>query len=111
MARHLTAVQARACAATLALLATAATSAAQDPAAKISPPPALDAQEPEPQGVAEEREWVGGLPWWRWSRATGDLADRRRWLEENGIEVGGGLTMDWGAPWHGGVRNRDTVFA
>lgn len=112
MASYLTAVQARTCAATLALLAPVATAAAQDPAATTSEAaPASDEQEPEPQGVAEDREWVGGLPWWRWSRATGDLADRRRWLEENGIEVGGGLTMDWGAPWHGGVRNRDTVLA
>ncbi len=117
MARHLTNVRAPAGACTFTLFALAATAAAQDPAAtpplaqQPVQPPEPDSAEAQGEEVAAEREWVGGLPWWRWSRATGDLGDRRRWLEESGIEVGGGLTMDWGAAWHGGLRNRDSVMA
>lgn len=75
------------------------------------PPPAEEQGEQEPEAVGGDREWVGGMPWWRWSRAGGDLADHRRWLEEQGVEVGGGLTMDWAGTWHGGLRNRDTVMS
>jgi porin len=61
--------------------------------------------------VAIDREWIGGAPWTDWTRITGDWRSARTWLEEQGIEVGASLTVDWGANWNGGVRNRSTVMS
>ena len=64
-----------------------------------------------PVEVAVEREWIGGAPWTDWTRATGDWGGARTWLEEHGIEVGANYTVDWGATWSGGARNRSTVMS
>jgi porin len=61
--------------------------------------------------VAIDREWIGGAPWTDWTRITGDWRSARTWLEEQGIEVGANLTLDWGANWNGGLRNRSTVMS
>ncbi|MGE3175561.1 MAG: carbohydrate porin [Planctomycetota bacterium] len=77
---------------------------AQDPT-PATEPQAADAPDREAPG----REWLGGDPWWNWSRATGDWGGHRTWLEERGVEVGGGLTVDWAGAWSGGMRQRDSV--
>lgn len=68
---------------------------------------ALVAQGQDPG--AAPREWIGGAPFSQWRRATGDWAGLRSELEASGVEVGGGLTLDWAAPWHGGLTHRDSV--
>lgn len=55
------------------------------------------------------REWIGGLPWSEWTRATGDWAMLRTRLEDLGIEFGGGYTADLAAPWSGDTRRRASV--
>ncbi|MBM4060466.1 MAG: carbohydrate porin [Planctomycetes bacterium] len=55
------------------------------------------------------REWIGGLPFLEWTRATGDWGGLRTRLDDLGIEFGGGYTADWTAPWTGGLRSRDSV--
>ncbi len=55
------------------------------------------------------REWVGGLPFWEWTRATGDWGGVRTQLEDLGIEFGGGYTVDIAAPWSGDTRRRSSV--
>lgn len=119
MARRSSHVSSRSATAALAVGLLTTSLHAQDPTtdpATGTPPtqepgPGTDAEAQEPAAGDGEREWIGGMPWWRWSRATGDIADQRRWLEEQGIEIGGGLTLDWAGTWNGGVRNRDTVMA
>jgi len=54
-------------------------------------------------------EWVGGLPFWQWTRATGDWGGLRTDLEADGIEFGGGYTVDIAAPWSGDTRRRSTA--
>ena len=68
-------------------------------------------EEAAPVEVGVEREWIGGAPWTDWTRATGDWGGARTWLEEHGIEVGANYTMDWGATWSGGARNRSTAMS
>ena len=58
---------------------------------------------------AAPREWIGGLPWSEWTRATGDWALLRARLEDVGIEFGGGYTADLAAPWSGDTRRRPSV--
>lgn len=118
MARRSSLVPPRSAPAALALglltTSLSASLAAQEPAADPAaqdPKPDAPGEAQEPAAEDGEREWIGGMPWWRWSRATGDLADQRRWLEEQGIELGGGLTLDWAGTWNGGLRNRDTLIA
>ena len=48
-------------------------------------------------------EWIGGLPFAEWTRATGNWGRLRDNLEEYGVEVGGGFTGDASAPWRGGL--------
>lgn len=55
---------------------------------------------PEPQAP---REWLGGAPIWDWQRASGDWFGLRSQLEDCGIEVAGGYTSDFTAPWSGNV--------
>ena len=42
------------------------------------------------------REWfgVGGLPWWQWSRLSGDWDQARPALEKNGLSFAGRFTTD-----------------
>lgn len=49
------------------------------------------------------REWFGSSPYWTWTRATGDWAGGRGWLEERGVSVAGSYTLDWQGLWSGGV--------
>lgn len=54
-------------------------------------------------------EWVGGDPWWTWTRATGNWHGwRDRWAD-SGVEIGGSYTVDWAAAFCGGLRQRDNV--
>ena len=55
------------------------------------------------------REWIGGLPFTQWTHLTGDWAGVRNELEAVGIEVAGGYTADFVAPWSGNVRRRATM--
>lgn len=57
-------------------------------------------QEPAPR----PNEWIGGLPFAEWTRATGTWGGLRDNLGEYGVEVGGGFTGDVGAPWRGGLH-------
>ena len=65
----------------------------------------LQAQEASAQDVAEAqpREWLGGAPPWQWTRATGDWFGLRNTLEDAGVEIAGGYTSDFTAPWSGNV--------
>lgn len=54
-------------------------------------------------------EWIGGAPFTGWTRATGNWGGFRDHLEDLGIEVAGGYTLDWAAAWHGGLRQRDSA--
>lgn len=101
--RQLTRSASHSFAAACALGALAANARAQD-----QEPPAA---EPSPSEVGVEREWIGGAPWTDWTRATGDWAGARTWLEEHGVEFGASYTIDWGATWSGGARNRSTVMS
>lgn len=79
------------------------------PALAQDPPPAAQAA-PAVEAAADEAvEWVGGAPFWQWTRITGNWGGARDQLEEHGIEVGGGYTADWTAAWSGGQRNRDNI--
>lgn len=52
------------------------------------------------------REWLGGAPPWQWQHATGDWFGLRNTLESSGIEIAGGYTADYTAPWSGNVSRR-----
>ncbi|MFY9344731.1 MAG: carbohydrate porin [Planctomycetota bacterium] len=82
-----------------ALLLTAAL-AGQEPGA-----PADTTPEPKP------REWIGGLPYPDWTRATGDWFGLRTRCEDAGIEFGGGYTADLAAPWSGDTRRRSSAVS
>ncbi len=62
--------------------------------------------EPEPVPVEVGREWFGGLPWWQWSRMTGDWAGGRTWLEEHGITFEGSFTIEWADAISGGISRK-----
>ncbi|MDX2145985.1 MAG: carbohydrate porin [Planctomycetota bacterium] len=69
-------------------------------------PPATDPATPAaPLADPGEREWFGGLPIYRWSRATGDWGGARTWLEDRGIEFAASYTLDWSSVWDGGLVN------
>lgn len=72
------------------------------------PTPALpkDAEKTAAAPKADERDWFSGKPWWDWSRATGDWGGLRTGLEDFGLSFAGSYTMDWSAPWSGGVNRR-----
>lgn len=55
------------------------------------------------------REWIGGEPFSRWTRATGDWNGYRTQLEEMGIEIAGGFTADFGGAVAGGQRHRGAL--
>jgi porin len=55
---------------------------------------------------AEEREWFGGLSWWKWSRVTGDWGGARTSMEDKGITFAGSLTWEWSSVWDGGATNK-----
>ena len=62
------------------------------------------AEEPKPA------EWFGGdVPWWKWSRVTGNWGGLRDALENGGATIAGTYTMDWSAPVSGGISRRGTA--
>ena len=67
------------------------------------------AQDPPEAEAAPPREWVGGAPLWEWTRLTGDWGGLRTSLAESGVEVSGGYTVDFAAPWSGDTRRRSTT--
>lgn len=97
----------------VALAIAAPTASQQQPDAPTTAAPsatvatAIDEQSAD----AADREWLGGAPFWRWSRLTGDWGGHRTWLEERGVEIGGGLTLDEAAAWDGGLRHRDSLVS
>ena len=96
------------------LLATAFAFAALDASALTQtqePSPGVAATQSDEDVVAVDREWIGGAPFLDWTRVTGDWRSARTWLEDQGIEIGANLTLDWGANWSGGVRNRSTLMS
>lgn len=84
------------------------------PAATGAIPPDFPGQKPgpktnEPDGTAaaaSPREWFGESPWWEWSRATGDWAGARTWLEEHGLTVAGSFTIEWADAISGGLSRK-----
>lgn len=70
--------------------------------------PCMRGQQAQDLEPAAQREWIGGLPFSSWTRATGDWGGLRTRLEDLGIEVGGGYTADWAAAFSGDVRRRDS---
>jgi porin len=56
------------------------------------------------------KEWFGSeLPWWQWSRVTGNWGGLRDSLENAGATIAGSYTMDWSAPVSGGINRRGTA--
>ena len=73
--------------------------------------PACHADHEGPGSVEAEmrlaREWPGSdLPWWEWSRATGDWGGVRPRWEDAGVAVESLYVVDWSSVWAGGVRGR-----
>lgn len=70
-----------------------------------------DRERPAPEATAEKpaeepeapREWFGHAPYWMWTRASGDWAGGRAWLEDRGVTFAGSYTLDWQSLWSGGV--------
>ena len=62
--------------------------------------PAVTTEAPAP------RESFGGAMPWQWTRLTGDWFGLRDTLEDSGIEIAGGYTSDFTAPWSGNVARR-----
>ena len=62
--------------------------------------------------VAEEPTKVerfgGGLPWWEWSRMTGDWGGLRSRLENAGVRFDSSYSTDWSKVVSGGHRRRGT---
>jgi len=53
------------------------------------------------------KEWFGtDLPWWEWSRMTGNWAGRRKSLEDAGITIEGAAIFDVSRVASGGLRSR-----
>jgi porin len=67
------------------------------------------AQAPADDGASTRQEWIGRAPFIHWTRAAGNCSDWRTHFEDSGIEIGGGYTLDWGAPLSGGSRRRDAM--
>ncbi len=56
------------------------------------------------------REWFSsGLPWWKWSRVTGDWGGLRSRLEKAGVILKGSYIVDVSWVGSGGVRRRNTT--
>jgi porin len=66
-------------------------------------------QSGEPAAEALPREWIGGLPYSDWTRATGDWNGLRDDLAAAGIEFGGFYAADLCAPWSGADRRRSSL--
>ena len=54
-------------------------------------------------------EWIGEMPWWQWSRATGDWNGIRPALENNGLTFAGRMLMDWSYVLAGSTEQRGTL--
>lgn len=83
------------------------------PAAAGAIPPDFPGEKPGPKtneagaaAAAPPREWFGESPWWEWSRATGDWAGARTWLEEHGLTVAGSFTIEWADAISGGLSRK-----
>ena len=75
-------------------------------------PSPTDAQISSNPGVEEAaaREWFGsGLPWWKWSRMTGDWGGLRSRLEKAGVILEGSYIVDVSGVWSGGIRGGATT--
>lgn len=70
------------------------------------PPETPPVAVPPADETLEPVEWLGGRPWWEWTRATGNWGGYRDRLEESGLSIAGSYTLDWLGVWSGGVRNR-----
>lgn len=67
-------------------------------------PRTLTEEEPKSEKPAE---WFAGeLPWWQWSRITGNWGGLRDALENGGATIAGTYTLDWGGPLSGGISRR-----
>lgn len=77
------------------------------PQTKPMAPIALPPPAPSDQS---QREWLGGLPWFEWTRATGDWggggSGLRTGLEDVGLTIAGSYTLDWSSVWAGGLSRR-----
>lgn len=74
---------------------------------KKGPRTAGPAEEAEPE---KPKEWFGGdVPWWEWSRVTGNWGGLRDALDNAGATIAGTYTMDWSTPVSGGITKRGTA--
>lgn len=77
------------------------------PRQRPAPEPPAAPEAPEaPAETPEPVEWLGGRPWWDWTRATGNWGGFRDQLEEAGVSLAGSYTFDWLGVWSGGVNRR-----
>jgi porin len=62
---------------------------------------------PEPVTGTTNTEWLGGgLPWWQWSRLTGNWDQVRSKLETNGLTFAGRFTTDTSVGLSSGIHQR-----
>jgi carbohydrate-selective porin OprB len=61
-------------------------------------------------GRAKPPEWFGSeLPWWEWSRMSGDWGGWRSSLSDAGISIDGASVLDWSRVASGGLKRRSTI--
>lgn len=63
----------------------------------------------QPSVEAKGEDWIGGNEFGSWAKATGTWGGYRTKLEDAGIEVNGGYTLDWTSVWSGGTKGRATA--
>ncbi len=71
---------------------------------RVRPTPTPPTPAPEPTKPEPLPEWFGGLPYWMWTRATGNWGGWRDDLDARGLTIAGSYTLDWSSVWDGGVR-------
>ena len=86
---------------------------------EVTPPPRevahQDADQKAPTGEGETADaggdWIGGKPLCQWPRMSGDWGGIRTTLLDQGVDIDARLTVDWSAPFSGGVAHRDALRA
>lgn len=83
----------------------------QEPTIETTPTDVTSGTESQtqPQIDSSTGEWIDGLEWWRWSRATGDWNGHRSRLESQGFTISGGWVIDTSKVESGGVRRKTTT--
>ncbi len=79
-----------------------------EPGPRTRPAPVSEEPAPPEPEIPEAPEWFGGMPFWEWSRLTGNWGGARTDLEEWGLTLAGSYTMDWTNVVSGGRRQESS---